>query len=53
VRRDCPVPSSYLNLGGDEERGDADQLKVVLVDVVLRQHEAVKVVLGQVGRLPV
>lgn len=42
-----------LRLGGDEERGDAEELQTILVDVLLSQHEAVEVVLREVSRLPV
>lgn len=42
-----------LYLGGDEERSDANELQVVFVDVLLGQHEAVEVVLCEVGGLPV
>lgn len=44
---------THLDLGGDEERRDPEQLQVLFADVLLRQHEAVEVVLGEVGRLPV
>lgn len=44
---------THLDLGGDEERRDAEQLQELLADVFLRQHEAVKEVLSQVRRLPV
>lgn len=44
---------THLDLGGDEERRDAEQLQKLLTDVFLRQHEAVKEVLSQVRRLPV
>ena len=44
---------THLYLGGDEERRDAEQLQVLFADVLLGQHEAVEVVLSEVGRLPV
>lgn len=52
-KRDGARRGAHLDLGGDEERRDADELQVVLVDVLLSQHEAVEEVLGQVGGLPV
>lgn len=44
---------THLYLGGNEERRDADELQVVFVDILLSEHEAVKVVLGKVRRLSV
>lgn len=44
---------THLHLGGDEERRDAQQLQMLLTDVLLRQHEAVEEILRQVRRLPV
>lgn len=44
---------THLYLGGNEERRDADELQVVFVDILLSEHEAVKVVLGKVRCLSV
>ena len=41
-----------LHLGGDKEAADANELQRGLEHAALRGHEAVKVVLGQVIRLP-
>lgn len=49
----CQISQTHLNLGCDEERGDAQQLQALLPHVVLGQHVAVEEVLGQVGGLPV
>lgn len=43
----------YLHLGCYKETGYPDELQHVLLNVVLRQHEAVEVILSQVERLPV
>lgn len=42
-----------LDLWGDEQRRDADELQIVFVHVLLRQHEAVKEILSQIRRLSV
>ena len=42
---------THFNLGGNEECCDADELQVIFVHVLLGQHEAVEVVLGEVRRL--
>lgn len=44
---------THLYLGGDEECRDADELQAVFADVLLSQHEAVEVVLSEIGRLSV
>lgn len=43
----------YFHFGSDEEARDADELQRWLEDISLCGHEAIKVVLGQVVRLPV
>lgn len=47
------VSGTHLYFGGDKERCDADELQVIFIDVLLRQHEAIEVVLSEVGRLSV
>lgn len=44
---------SYLYFGSDEETGDAYELQRWLEDISLCGHEAIKVVLSEVVRLPV
>lgn len=44
---------THLDLGGDEECRDAEELQALLADVILRKHETVKEILCQVRRLPV
>lgn len=47
------LKSFYLYFSSNEETGDADELQRRLEDVFLRGHEAIKVVLSEVVRLPV